>query len=80
MGVRADFFARPQREEFDQKSEDEAGENVPQGAPTTKPANGWRNVSRWATTGGLAMLDHGLITGSNFVIGILLARWLSTEQ
>jgi O-antigen/teichoic acid export membrane protein len=26
------------------------------------------------------MLDHALITGSNFVIGVLLARWLSPEQ
>ncbi len=31
---------------------------------------------RWATKGGLAILDQGLISGSNFLIGILLARWL----
>lgn len=30
--------------------------------------------------GGLAVLDQGLLTGSNFAIGILLARWLSPEQ
>ncbi|MGH9704406.1 MAG: hypothetical protein ACRD4K_13610 [Candidatus Acidiferrales bacterium] len=28
----------------------------------------------------LAVLDQGLISGSNFVMGILLARWLSEEQ
>src|SRR6266481_10036339 len=31
---------------------------------------------RWVTKGGLAILDQGLISGSNFLIGILLARWL----
>jgi len=30
----------------------------------------------WAMKGGLAILDQGLISGSNFIIGILLARWL----
>jgi len=35
-----------------------------------------RKAARWATKGGLAILDQGLISGSNFLIGILLARWL----
>jgi O-antigen/teichoic acid export membrane protein len=30
----------------------------------------------WATKGGLAVLDQALISGSNFLVGILLARWL----
>lgn len=34
----------------------------------------------WAMKGGLAILDQGIFTGSNFVISILLARWLSPEQ
>lgn len=34
----------------------------------------------WATKGGLAIVDQGLISGSNFVLGILLARWLAPEQ
>jgi len=33
-----------------------------------------------AVTGGLAILDQGLISGSNFLIGILLARWLTPGQ
>jgi O-antigen/teichoic acid export membrane protein len=33
-------------------------------------------LGRWATKGGLAILDQGLISSSNFLIGILLARWL----
>ncbi len=39
-----------------------------------------RKVIPWAMKGGLAILDQGIFTGSNFVISILLARWLSPEQ
>lgn len=35
---------------------------------------------RSALKGGLAILDQGLISGTNFLIGILLARWLAPEQ
>jgi O-antigen/teichoic acid export membrane protein len=35
--------------------------------------------ARWITKGGLAIVDQGLISGSNFLIGILLARWLMPE-
>ncbi len=34
----------------------------------------------WVMKGGLALLDYGLFSGSNFLLGILLARWLSPEQ
>src|ERR1039458_3007017 len=34
----------------------------------------------WAGKGSLALLDQGLISGSNFLVGILLARWLVPEQ
>lgn len=34
----------------------------------------------WTTKGGLAVLDYGLISGSNFVLGVLLARWLSPRE
>ncbi len=34
----------------------------------------------WAMKGGLAIADQGLITGSNFALGVFLARWLSREQ
>ena len=37
-------------------------------------------VLRWVTKGGLAVVDQGLTTGSNFLISILLARWLPPEQ
>jgi O-antigen/teichoic acid export membrane protein len=34
----------------------------------------------WAMKGGLAILDQGVFSGSNFVISILLARWMSAEE
>jgi O-antigen/teichoic acid export membrane protein len=34
----------------------------------------------WVGKGFLAVLDQGLISGSNFLITILLARWLAPEQ
>ena len=42
--------------------------------------DGLRKLARWGTKGGLAILDQGLISGSNFLIGILLARWLIPAQ
>jgi O-antigen/teichoic acid export membrane protein len=33
----------------------------------------------WVSKGSLAVLDQGLISGSNFLIAILLARWLAPE-
>ena len=34
----------------------------------------------WVGKGSLALLDQALISGSNFLIGVLLARWLIPEQ
>ncbi len=39
-----------------------------------------RRLGRWVAKGGLAIVDQGLISGSNFLIGILLARWLIPAQ
>jgi O-antigen/teichoic acid export membrane protein len=33
----------------------------------------------WVNKGGFALLDQGLASGSNFILSILLARWLSPE-
>jgi O-antigen/teichoic acid export membrane protein len=51
----------------------DAGEEIERGGFT-------RKLARWTTKGGLAILDQGLISGSNFVITILLGRWLLPEQ
>lgn len=39
-----------------------------------------RSFRNWSSQGIVAILDQGLISGSNFVIAILLARWLSPQQ
>ncbi len=40
----------------------------------------WACGRLWAAKGFLAVLDQGLISGPNFLMGILLARWLAPEQ
>src|SRR3984893_19403337 len=45
----------------------------------TKPK--WlRESSRWIRGGIFAVVDQGLMSGSNFALSILLARWLTPEQ
>jgi O-antigen/teichoic acid export membrane protein len=41
---------------------------------------GARQIMTWMTKGGMAIVDQGLITGSNFLLSILLARWMSREE
>ena len=36
-------------------------------------------MKRWGLKGGLGILDQGLYSGVNFLLGILLARWFSPE-
>jgi O-antigen/teichoic acid export membrane protein len=35
---------------------------------------------KWFAKGGLAIVDYGLISGSNFLLGVLLARWLTPRD
>jgi O-antigen/teichoic acid export membrane protein len=42
--------------------------------------NWWSVSSIWLGKGFLAILDQGLISTSNFVVGVLLARWLLPGQ
>ncbi len=37
-------------------------------------------LRKWAGKGGLAIIDYGLISGSNFLLGVLLARWLTPRE
>jgi len=39
-----------------------------------------RRLQRWSLRAGVAILDQILFSGSNFVLNILLARWLLPEQ
>jgi O-antigen/teichoic acid export membrane protein len=38
------------------------------------------SLRKWSGRGIFAILDQGLISGSNFLIAILLARWLAPQQ
>jgi O-antigen/teichoic acid export membrane protein len=35
-----------------------------------------RHLKNWGVRGGLSILDHGLYSGANFILSVLLARWL----
>ena len=39
-----------------------------------------QQISLWAKRGGLAVLDQGLFSGANFLVFVLLARWLVPEE
>jgi O-antigen/teichoic acid export membrane protein len=38
------------------------------------------NIKRWAGKGSLALIDQAFISGSNFLVSILLARWSSAPE
>lgn len=48
--------------------------------PERPPTSGTSERLAWLGKGSLAVLDQGLISGSNFLVGIVLARWLVPEQ
>lgn len=39
-----------------------------------------QRLRRWGVRGVMAVLDQGVFSGSNFVVSILLARWLSPDK
>ncbi len=39
-----------------------------------------RNLNKWPLRAGFALVDQGLISGSNFIVAILLGRWLAPGQ
>src|SRR6202049_2490429 len=45
-----------------------------------RPDTAMAKAVPWVQKGGFAILAQGLISGSNFLAGILLARWLVPEQ
>jgi O-antigen/teichoic acid export membrane protein len=61
-----------------------AGKEVTSEPSKSVPALGRRLIAQkflpWVTKGGLALVDYGLYSGSNFLLGILLARWMAPEQ
>jgi O-antigen/teichoic acid export membrane protein len=55
-------------------------QSEPAESGSTPEGSRFQNLLRWATKGGLAIVDQGLISGANFLLGILLARWLAPDQ
>ncbi len=48
--------------------------------PSTRRRVLWEGVRAWSPKGALALVDQGLISGANFIVGIVLARHLAPEQ
>lgn len=48
--------------------------------PSARRRTLWAGARAWSPKGILALLDQGLISGANFVVGILLARHLTPHQ
>jgi O-antigen/teichoic acid export membrane protein len=48
--------------------------------PVQDPGFSLQRILPWITKGGLAIVDYGLISGSNFLLGVLLARWLAPDE
>jgi len=46
-------------------------------APPVVAGLSWRQIRSWTTKGSLAIADQGLFAGSNFLLNVLLARWLA---
>jgi O-antigen/teichoic acid export membrane protein len=42
-----------------------------------KPSRSMPSFLRWGTKGGLAVFEQGVVSGSNFVMGVLLGRWMT---
>lgn len=45
-----------------------------------KLSDNLQHLKHWGLKGGLAILDQGVYSGSNFIFNVLLARWLSADN
>jgi O-antigen/teichoic acid export membrane protein len=50
------------------------------GGSASDTRSSMQKLVSWGSKGGLAVLDQALISGSNFMVSILLARWLMPDQ
>ncbi len=48
--------------------------------PATRGRVLWAGARTWSPKGALALVDQGLISGANFILGIVLARHLAPDQ
>jgi O-antigen/teichoic acid export membrane protein len=67
----ADILNTPLNETFVQQ---------PLTLPATRRRVLWAGARTWSPKGALALVDQGLISGANFIVGILLARHLAPDQ
>jgi O-antigen/teichoic acid export membrane protein len=74
----------PRAAEKSQAAQQEAVEKMPEVSEFPAAAgflnSFWSNPKSWMLKCSTAMMDHGLISGSNFLLGIVLARYLGSEQ
>lgn len=45
-----------------------------------KLLNNIERLKHWGVKGGLAVLDQGLFSGTNFILNLMLARWLTPNE
>ncbi len=74
--VRVKVRLLPTRKEYMSHIESATALRTPKDVVASR-SSGW---SKWLAKGMFAVLDQGLISGSNFLLGILLARWLGADQ
>ncbi len=48
--------------------------------PIKRSGRRWTRAWRWSAKGGSAVTDQGLFAGTNFVLNVLLARWLTPAE
>jgi O-antigen/teichoic acid export membrane protein len=49
-------------------------------APPSRSPRNSSKAARWTAKAGFALIDQGLVSGSNFVVSIVLARWLTPVE
>lgn len=59
---------------------DETLVEQPINIPATRRRLFWAGARTWSPKGALALVDQGLISGANFIVGIVLARHLAPDQ
>lgn len=47
--------------------------------PRGLDGKGWGKIRSWVIQGAVALADQGVYSGTNFVVNVLLARWLAPE-
>jgi thymidylate kinase len=80
----AELTRAARKQEKCQAARQSARDNVPDVSEFPSTAriliNFWDALKSWVLKCSTAIMDHGLISASNFLLGIVLARYLGSEQ